>query len=441
MLLSKQLAFFVLLTTLILGSIPAAAQDAVTIRLWQHQNDAFNAGMQTLAEAYMAANPNVTITLEAFEYDVFIQTLQTAMPAGTEGDIIQLFGTWACGYASGGRIATVPESVMSLEEAEGLYYAAPLGGFACPDDVGNVSLYGLPQEFNIEYGAALVNTDIAASVGVELPEPLVGWPTWDAFIADAEKMTEGDQAFMTRAGYHFTNDDALNFTFFSLIAQQGGEFFDEATKTYQFQTPEAKAALELMVSMVQEHNLVSPELFNSTTNALDAAFPTGQAAMGLIGPWVVPCCVLPAAPDYADNIEYIRLPSLGTDPIFKADAGWGLTVSVNSKVQEQAWDFIKFAVANADNALGWNITSGTLPALRSLVEDEATLATFVEPQPWVQPFLDIFPYGQFIGHLPDRDFLFSNVSRPHIFNAMLGIETIDEALAAMESEANGAASG
>jgi len=437
MLLNKRLVFFAILLILV-TSMSAVAQDAVSIRLWQHQNEAFNNGMQTLADAYMAANPNVTITLEAFEYDVFIQTLQTAMPAGTEGDIIQLFGTWACGYASGGRIAPVPADTMTLEEAEGLYYAAPLGGFACPDESGVLSLYGLPQEFNIEYGAVLVNTDIAAQAGVTLPEPLVGWQTWDAFIADAAKMTEGDQDFMTRAGYHFTNDDALNFTFFSLIAQQGGEFFDEATGMYQFQTPEARAALELMVSMVQEHNLVSPQLFNSTTNAIDAAFPYGQAAIGLVGPWIVPCCVLPAAPDYADNIEYIRLPSLGEDPVFKADSGWGLTVSVNSQVQAQAWDFIKFAAANADNALGWNITSGTLPAL---VEDEATLTAFVEPQPWVAPFLDIFPYGQFIGHLPDRDFLFSNVSRPHIFNAMLGVETIDDALAAMENEANGASSG
>jgi multiple sugar transport system substrate-binding protein len=420
-------------------AFPLTAQDVVTVRVWQHQNEAFNAGMQTLADAYMAENPNISIVFESFAYDVFIQTLQTAMPAGTEADVIQLFGTWICGYATGGRLAPMPAGVMSLEEAQNLYYSAPVDGFTCPNEAGEPTLYGLPQEFNIEYGAVLVNTDIAAAAGVELPDPLVGWATWDDFIADAEQMVEGDSAFMTRAGYHFTNGDAINFTFLSLIAQQGGEFFDEDTAAYDFTTPEAQAALQLMVSMVQEHNLVNPELFNDDTNFSGTAFATEQAAIILTGPWIVPSEVLVAAPDFADNIEYIRLPSLGEEPVFKADSGWGLTVSVNSPVQEQAWEFIRFAATDPTQALDWNITSGTLPALRSLAEGEATRSAFVESQPWVEPFVDVFPYGQFIGHLPDRDLLFYDIIVPHIFNAMLGVETIDDALLAIETEANGGA--
>jgi len=436
----RKFTLFGLIVMLVLcGVVPAVAQDAVTIRLWQFRDEAFNGGMQALADAYMAEIPNVTINLEAFEYDAYIQTLQTAMPAGTEADILQLFGTWVCGYATGGRLAPVPAEVMPLTEAQELFYAAPVDGYTCPNESGEPTLYGLPQEFNIEYGAVLVNTDIAAEVGVELPEPLVGWESWDAFIADAAKMVQGDSDFMTRAGYHFTDGDSIGFTFFSLIAQQGGEFFNEETGLYSFNTPEARAALELMVSMVQEHNLVNPDLFNDVTNASGTAFATGQAAIILRGPWIVPSEILPTAPDFANHMEYIRMPSLGDEPIFKADSGWGLTVSVNSQVQQQAWDFIKFAVAQPDNALAFNIASGTLPALRSLVEDETTRTAFLEPQPWVEPFLEIFPYGEFIGHLPDRDLLFYNIAVPHIFNAMNGAETIDEALAAIESEANGGA--
>jgi multiple sugar transport system substrate-binding protein len=437
----KRSILFGLLALLAMCSLTfsAVAQDAVSIRVWENQAPAFNAATHALGDAYMAEHPNVTITFESFSYDVFIQTLQTAMPAGTEADIIQLFGTWVCGYATGGRLAPVPADVMTLEEAQDLYYAAAVDGFTCPNEAGEPTLYGLPQEFNIEYGAALVNTDIAAELGIELPEPRVGWATWDDFIAAAEQMVEGDATFMTRAGYHFTDGDAASFTFLSLIAQQGGEFFDEDTTTYDFTTPEAQSALELMVSMVQEHNLVNPDLFNDDTNTSGTAFAAGQAATILRGPWIVPEEIFPGAPDFADNIEYIRLPSLGDEPVFKADSGWGLNVSVNSQVQEQAWDFVKFAAADPTNALAWNITSGTLPALRSLAEDEATRSAFVESQPWVEPFMDIFPYGQFIGHLPDRDLLFYDILVPHIFNAMLGVETIDEALLAIETEANGGA--
>jgi multiple sugar transport system substrate-binding protein len=415
---------------------PVSAQDAVTIRIWTHQNDAFTAGYEALMAAYSAAHPDVAFTIETFDYPVYIQTLQTALPAGTEADILIMFGTWNCGYASGGRLAAVPETVLTIEEARELYYDAPLDGFICPDENGTPALYGLPQEFNIEYGAVLTNTEIAAAAGVELPDPLVGWESWDSFIADAAKLTEGDQDFMTRAGFHYTAGDGINFMFYSLIVQQGGTFFDDASGKYTINTPEGHAALELMVSMVNDHNLVNPQLFADDVNWVGDAFFTGQAAIGLVGPWVVPD-LSPDFPEYLDKLAYIRMPSLGSEPTFVADSGWGMVVSVNSEVQEQGWDFVKYAATDPQAALGWNIASGTLPSLRQLVEDEQNLQAFLDPQPWVAPFIEIFPYGKFIGHLPDRDLLFYNITLPHIIAAMLGLETIDEALAAIENEANG----
>ena len=426
----------VMLAGIILSALPIAAQDAVTIRVWTHQNDAFTAGYQKLMDAYSAEHPNVTFNLETFEYEVYIQTLQTALPAGTEADILIMFGTWNCGYAAGGRLATVPESVLTLEQAQEIFYEAPLDGFTCPDDSGTPSLYGLPQEFNIEYGAVMVNTEIAAAAGVELPDPLVGWATWDEFIADAEKLTEGDQDFMTRAGFHYTAGDGINFMFYSLIDQLGGQFYDEASGQYTINTPEGRTALEMMVSMVQDNNLVNPQLFADDVNWVGDAFFTDQAAIGLVGPWVV-ADYRGDFPEYLDKLEYIKLPSMSDEPSFVADSGWGMVVSNNSQVQEQAWDFINFATTNPAQALDWNITSGTLPALRQLVEDEATLQAFVEPQPWVAPFLEIFPSGRFMGHLPDRDLLFYDITLPHITAAMMGLETVDEALTAMENEANG----
>lgn len=427
-----------LLVALLSGSIIGAQDEPVTLRLWTHQNDAFTAGYQGAIDAYTAQHPNVTITVETFEYDVYIQTLQTALPAGTEADILVMFGTWNCGYATGGRLAQVPEDVMTLEQAREIYYESPLEGFVCPNEAGEPTLYGLPQEFNIEYGAVLVNTAMAEAAGVTLPDPLVGWESWDAFVADASQLTEGDQDFMTRAGFHYTAADGLNFMFYSLIKQQGGEFYNPETGTYSINTPEGRAALEHMVAMAQEHNLVNPQLFADSVNWVGDAFFTEQAAIGLVGPWVVPD-VGPNFPEVLENIAYIRLPVFGggDEPVFVADSGWGMTVSVNSPAQEQAWDFIKFAATDPDAALAWNIASGTLPGLRELVENEAILDAFVEPQPWVAPFLEIFPYGTFIGHLPDRDLLFYDITLPHVTAAMMGIETIDDALAAMESEANG----
>jgi len=92
-----------------------------------HTNNAFIAGYETAIAAYEAEHLNVDIQLENFDYELYLQTLQTAMPAGEEADILQLFGTWTSQYYE--RLAPVPADVMTVAEAEEIFYGAPIGGF------------------------------------------------------------------------------------------------------------------------------------------------------------------------------------------------------------------------------------------------------------------------------------------------------------------------
>jgi multiple sugar transport system substrate-binding protein len=431
-------AFLLMLAVVIVfaaTSSPTRAQEPITLRMWVHQNDGFNAGYQALIDAYVADNPGVNIELEVFPYSELFKAIQTSLPAGNAADILQMFGTAACGYAQGGQLATVPEGVLTLDQSREMFYSAPIEGFVCPGENGE-ALYGVPQEFNIEYGAALVNRRIADEVGVQLPDPLQGWATWDDLFTSLSPLTEGDGEFMTRAGLHFTNGDPLVFTFLSLIAQQGGEYYDAETRTFNFDTPEAHTALQLIVDMTQKHNLVNPELFSDSANPAPDAFANGQAAAIILGPWVVPCCVTSVDATLVEDIDYIKLPSLGDEPTFKADSGWGLVVTSASPAQEQAWEFIQYVTLNQDNALAWNIASGTLPAIRANVEDEARLASFTEPQPWIAPLLEIFPYGEFIGHFPNRDQIFYEIILPNVLSAMSGTQSVDDTLATITSQAN-----
>src|SRR3989304_10514797 len=95
---------------------PSAGGETASIRVWTHQNDAFDNGLKSLAEAYMAENPGVTIAFETFDYDTYIQTLQTALPAKTEADILQMFGSWVCSYAEGGNLAEKPARLISIDD-------------------------------------------------------------------------------------------------------------------------------------------------------------------------------------------------------------------------------------------------------------------------------------------------------------------------------------
>lgn len=399
------------------------AAEAVTIRLWTHQNDAFNSGYQALADAYMAENPGVTIELETFDYDTYIQTLQTALPAGTEADVMQMFGSWVCSYAEGGNLAAVPADVITLGDAQTAVFPAQIGGYTCDNQ-----LYGIPQEFNIEYGAALVNTQLAEEVGIT--DITAGWASWDAFIVDAQAMAEVQDGIITRAGYNFTGSDGISATFYSLILQNGGQYLTE--DGFSVNTPEGRAALELMQRFVDE-GLIDPVLFNDEANWVGDSYFDGSSAIGLVGPWVVPEYGVDY-PEMIDITQYVALPTAGEN-VLVAASGWGLTVSENSSAQDVAWDFVKFVALNADNAVQWNLASGTLPALKANAEG-ANAAELVAQFPHFAPFLDVLPHAQYEGAFPDRDLVWYEITYPNILNFLQGNGTLDETLEAIDREVN-----
>ena len=153
----RKMFFVLVLASLLLAACgggateaPAATTDEkVEIRVWGHQAPAFNEANQKMFDDFMAANPNVTIKYETFPWDVFIQTIQTSLPAGNTADVILIPGGYTCRYASGGQLLEVPADVMTVDAAKGIFFDAPLGGQTCDG-----KLYGFPAEYNLEYGGA-----------------------------------------------------------------------------------------------------------------------------------------------------------------------------------------------------------------------------------------------------------------------------------------------
>jgi multiple sugar transport system substrate-binding protein len=421
----KKLLFVLVISSILLaacgGAAKAPSTENVTLRLWTHTNNAFNAGYDALITAYQTAHPNVTIQRESFDYELYLQTLQTAMPAGEEADIIQLFGTWTSQYYE--RLAPVPEDVMTIDQAKDLFYTAPLGGY-----IVNDKLYGFPQEFNCEYGGVLVNKTMFEAAGLTFPPQ---WKTMDDVVADGVKLAQYDDAgMMSIAGFHFTSADPIAAAFLAGIKQRGGDYWNADHTGFTFNTPQAKAELEWMVSAVKA-GVVDPTVFNDTTNFVEDAFFTSKAAIGYIGAWTI-AEGKTNYPDFQDEWDYVYLPAVQGEPVFVADSGWGLTVSPNSKYQDVAWDFIKFVATDSKNALAWNLTSGTIPAMPTVAKS----ADIASQEPWVAKALDILPYGQYLGNMPDRDLVMYEIIYPRILEALQGVTTVDEALATIDTEAN-----
>ena len=388
----------------------------ITLRVWTHQNESFNNAYHALAKAYMAKHPNVKIKFETFDYDTYIQTLQTAIPAGTEADVLQMFGSWVCSYAKGGNLAEVPADMLTVDKAQEMFFAPPIGGYICDS-----KLYGVPEEFNIEYGAAMVNTKLADQVGATNYKQ--GWKTWDDLISDAKKLTVFKDGAMTRAGFMFTHADGISTMFYSLILQYGGQYLEG--NTFKVNTPEGKKALSLMKRFVDE-KVVDPVLFNDDENWVGDAYFDQMVGIAVVGPWVIP----EYKSDYPDVVKvtkYVKLPYEGDKPVFAAASGWGLTVSNHSKAKDAAWDFVKFVTLNADNALLWNMETGTLPAMKDNAKG-ASREKLVKKFPYFEPFLEILPYGKYEGAFPDRDYVWYEVTYPEILNFLQGNQTMEKTL-------------
>jgi multiple sugar transport system substrate-binding protein len=404
-----------------------ASGEKITLRLWSHQNPAFQKANEEIIARFMQQNPNIEVKYETFEYDVFIQTLQTSMPAGTEADVIEMFGTWVCSYARGGRLMEVPPEVMSYAQAKTIYYQAPLDGYYCDG-----KLYGLPQEFNLENGGALVNPALFEKHGVAYP------PAWSSFadlIADASKMSEFEGGTMTRAGFHFITGDGIPFTLLAGILQQGGSYFAADGRHFNFESPEARNTIQLMVDMVQKHKVVDPVVFNTDSNWVGDAFFAGNVAIGFVGSWAAG----EGRINYPDmKFDYVAIPPyFGNEHRFAADSGWGKVVSINTKHAAEAWKLAQFMAAEQEQALTWNTTTSTIPAMKALVENP----TILKNAPWLKATFDLLPHGQYIGDLTDRDQVFYEIIYPHVLDALQGNVSVDEAARLINTEANAVVDG
>ncbi len=410
------------------GAAPAATEapasdEKIELRVWGHQAPAFNEADQAIFDAFTAQNPNVTIKYETFPWDVFIQTIQTSLPAGNTADVILIPGGYTCRYAAGDQLLEVPADVMTLDQAKEVFFAAPLGGQTCDG-----KLYGFPAEYNIEYGGAYVNPALFEAAGVTYPP---AWENWDAVLEDARKLTQlGSDGVMTVSGMHYTNSDQLFTYFLAGIMEQGASYFAEDGKHFNFNSPEAVATIQKLMDMAQQDQIVDPIIFNADSEWVGDSFAQGHNAIGVLGSWYAGDAKL-AYPDL--KFDYVALPPMmGAEPKFASVGGWGYVVGKSTQHADVAWKLAAFLGADPANVLKFNSVSATIPAMKSVAAD----AKYVEAVPFASAVLPILDAGQYQGNLTDPDQLAYEIVYPTILDAVQGNITAQEAADSINEAAN-----
>jgi multiple sugar transport system substrate-binding protein len=289
-------------------------------------------------------------------------------------------------------------------------------------------LYGFPAEYNIEYGGAYINPTLFEAAGVAYP-PV--WDSWDAVVADAKKMTTlGDDGVMTVAGMHYTNSDQLFTYFLAGILEQGGNYFAEDNRHFNFNSPEAVATIQKMMDMAQTDQIVDPIIFNADSEWVGESFAQGHNAIGVLGSWYAGDAKL-AYPDL--TFDYVTLPPMmGSEHKFVSVGGWGYVVGKSTQHPDIAWKLAAFLGANQENVLLFNSVSATIPAMKAVAADPK----YVEAAPFAQAVLPILDNGQFQGNLTDPDLIAYEIIYPTILDAIQGNLTAEEAANSIHEAAN-----
>jgi multiple sugar transport system substrate-binding protein len=244
-------------------------------------------------------------------------------------------------------------------------------------------------------------------------------------------MTEVEGGAMKVAGFDPITADGLNATLLAGILEQGGDYFAADKRHFNFDTPEAHKALQMMVDWVEKDKVVDPVVFTDESNPVSTAFFTGNMAIGFVGAWAA-ATGLSTYPDV--KFDYVALPTyFGGERRFAADSGWGSVVSAHSKHPAEAWKFVKYVTTQEENALIYNNDTATIPALKALVENPDKV---LAKEPWIKPTFDLLPHGQFIGNLTDHDKVLYDIIYPTALQAMQGVISVDEALKKINTDAN-----
>lgn len=400
-----------------------ASGETTTLQFWAHNNESWMVSYDGLIEKFNASQSEIVVESSYFPYNDFEAKIQTSMLSGGEGaDLYEIWGGWALDFIAADALSPVPEAFMAELVTD--CYEPVIGAFRGDD---GSTYYGVPLEFNIEYGAMLVNKPKFEEQGLSYPT------IWDEMIDIARQTAVANGEAMDMRGLDFTTNDTLTTTFLSMIQSQGGEYLVDGK--ISLNTPEAIKAMQALVDYVAVDHVTN---LDSATGAAGADIDSyhflarDEAMIVPRGPWVIADLTGVYGLTYGEDFDYIPMPFYSDVKAFPSETGWGLCVPTAAKNTEAAWTFVEF-FQEKDNLLQHNVACGQIPPRKTIATDPA----FVEAMPFAEPIVQVLEYGKYIGDF-NTDVLKNDIKQVYISlcTADGTYATVEDAMVALEAQLN-----
>lgn len=322
--------------------------------------------IEGMTQAYMAQNPDVTI--EAIYTGSYADTTTRAITAARGGNAPQL-----AILLSTDMFAMIDEDIilpwdefLTPEEMESW-----IGGFY-PSFMRNSQSEGQTWGIPFQRSTPVIywNKEAFAAAGLDPETPPT---TWDEMVEFGQALTLRDSAGnVTQWGVRIPSSGFPSWLFTGLVASNGqdGLANDAGTEVY-FDTPEVVGALEYLISLANEHEIMSPGILD--WGATPRAFMDGESAIVWtttgnltnirsnapfdFGVGMLPANVRPGAPTGGGNFYLLK--------------------GSSDEQTRAAVEFVQWATA-PDQAADWSIATGYVAPREDTWETERMQAYAAE---------------------------------------------------------------
>ena len=368
-----------------------AEGEKITLTFWCHENEPWVKAYKEMGEKFSEEHPEYVVEVQDYPFNVYNDKIQTALTSSTAGpDIIAVWGGMAPSFIKSDALSEVPEDLAAEMKED---YMEPTLGIYTKEG----KYYGVPMEYNLEYGGMIVNKKLFDEAGLSYPE------TWEELRETSKAVSKQNGDVVEMKGFEMVDSDSLICNYLAMILQSGGQYLQD-DNSINFATPEGIAAMEEILSTVKDGEADLQNLTNDEYCFNDVYQDKGY--MASVGSWAIGEGTDSYELTYGEDFEYVPVPQYGEKMAFASETGWGIIVPKNSANVDAAWEFVKF-FSQPENQVQHNIACNQLPPRKSLLDSEE----YIEAMPNVAFLLDILPNGQWMGpyHTSDMRTIFNQM--------------------------------
>lgn len=344
-----------------LMSLPAAAQDGVTLTYYTVQPEATEAPLVEICAAELGINVNVSF-IEGGVNGLMTE-LRALNTAGQMPDVFWMSSGFVDEFALDGLLLNLQPFVDRdiMPQAEN-YFTSAFDAARFPDKVAG-DMYAFPNHF-VET-VLYYNVDAFDAAGLDYPT--AEW-TWDDFRAAAEALTVDENAdgLAEQYGYYFFGRYAH---IEAWVYQNNGNWLTADKRTFEA-TPEAIETINFLASLTADGLAPTP----AEVEGLPNPFSSGLAAMWVDGSWGIDSLRTDAAFTFAVS----PIPR-GPQWVEDTAHGWSdmTSVSANTEHPEEAWALVN--CLTGPNRTAELTEAGKIPVYRPVAESEAWLEADLLP--------------------------------------------------------------